>query len=161
VNLCDWAIYHFLFRRWSLELINQFVDLISFVAIHNEVDLCVRYLCQLVHLFEETFCSLSDFLLINVSLSSNFCHEDIERCFDRSFLKSQWKYILLENKSILKSSEWMSSFFWMSLIVEQCHNFYRKAQSSESRNKNKCHVIHFRMLKESCVWERTLLSRFS
>jgi len=146
VNLCVWVIYHFLFRQRSFELINRFVDLISFIAIDDEVDLCVRYLCQLVYLFEKTFCSLSDFLSINVSLSSNFCHEDIKRCFDRSFLKSQWQYILLENKRILESSEWMLSLFWMFLIVEQCDNSYRKAQSSESRNRNECHTIHFQML---------------
>ncbi len=154
-------IYHFLFQWWSLKLISRFVDLISFVAIHDEVDLCVCYLCQLVHLFEETFCSLSDFLSINVLLSSNFCHEDIKKCFDHSFLKSQWQYIFLKNKSILESSEWMLSLFWMFLVVEQCRNSYWKAQSSESRNKNECHVIHFQMLKESCVWERTFLSRFN
>jgi len=77
----------------------------SFIAVHDEVDLCVRYLCQLVHLFEETFCSLSGFLSINVSLNSNFCHEDIGRCFGRSFLKPQWQYISLGNKRILESSE--------------------------------------------------------
>jgi len=132
-------------------LISRFVDLKSFIAVHDEVDLCVRYLCQLVHLFEETFCSLSGFLSVNVSLGSNFCHEDIGRCFGVSFLEPQWQYIPLGNKRILESSEWMPPFFWMPLIAEQCRNPYRKAQPPGSRNKNGCHAVHFRMLKGSCA----------
>lgn len=127
-------IYHFLFRRRPPGLIGRFVDLIFSIAIHDEVDLCVRYLCQLVHLSKETLCSFSGFLSVTVSLGPNFCHEDIERCFGCSFLEPKWQYIPLENGRILGSSEWMPPLFWMPLIVEQCGNSYREAQPPGSRN---------------------------
>jgi hypothetical protein len=94
-------------------LIGGSVDLIFSTAIYDDVNICVRDLCQLIRLSEETFGSLSGFLSDNVSLGSNFRHEEIGKCFDRSFLEPQWQYIPLGNNVFLKAVNGSRLLSWM------------------------------------------------
>ena len=58
------------------------VDLILSTAIHDNVDIGVRDLSQFIGLLEETFGSLPSLLSNNVSLSSDFYHDE-----DREMLR--------------------------------------------------------------------------
>ena len=66
-------------------MISGSVDLIFSIVIYDDVDVRVRDLCQLIRLSEETIRSLPGLLSDDVSLGSDFRHEDVLRCFGRSF----------------------------------------------------------------------------